>query len=147
MKQAVSFLAGVTAALVFWYFNVSTTLRQGISRQETDHAFLPVFFLSCLIFVACYAGVSSLLARDRRISRENLLRGTLSLLAGLVGTVVFWFVAATFVIAVRKPGAPVGNWLFLFLFFRLLAFFLTDTFTYRLLERRSAARHTTNLSS
>ena len=45
-----------------------------MAGKESDHAFFPLFFLSCLIFLVCYAGVSWLLAKDRRVSRENLHR-------------------------------------------------------------------------
>ena len=140
MKQVASFLAGIAASLIFWYLIVSATLKQGMAGKQSDHAFFPLFFLSCLIFLVFYAGVSWLLAKDRRVSRENLLRAAVSFVAGLMATVVFWYVAAALIISLRRPGGPSPTGLFPLLFLGLVTFLLADRFVYRLLERRNAAR-------
>ena len=140
MRQLISFVAGIAAALIFWYFVVNVQLKQGMAGKESDHAFLPLFFLSCLIFLVCYAGVSWLLAKDRRVSRGNLLRAAVSFVAGLAASVAFWLASALLIINLRRPGASPGNGLFPLLFLGLGTFFLADKFVYRLLERRSAAR-------
>lgn len=140
MRQLASLSAGMAAALIFWYFTLKAQFKQGMAGKDSDHAFLPPFFLSCLILLVCYVGVSWLLAKDRRVSRENLLRGVVSFVAGLVASVVFWFAAAGIIISLRRPGAPVGNGLYPMLFLGLVTFFLADRFVYRLLRRRSAAR-------
>ena len=140
MRQLASFSAGMAAALTFWHFVLSAQLKQGMAGKDSDHPFLTPFFLSCLILIVCYLGVSWLLAKDRRVSRENLLRGVVSFVAGLVASVVFWFAAAGVIISLRRPGRPTGNWLYELIFLGLVTFFLADRFVYRSLERRSAAR-------
>jgi len=140
MKQVGSFLAGIAAALIFWGFILRDMRKEGMAGHESNHAFFPAFFLSCLIFLICYAGVSWLLAKDRRVSRENLLRAAVSFVAGLMATVVFWYVAAALIISLRRPGGPSPTGLFPLLFLGLVTFLLADRFVYRLLERRNAAR-------
>lgn len=140
MRQLASFTAGMAAALIFWYFLVRACFKQGMAGKDSDHEFLLPFFLSCLILLLCDVGVSWLLAKDRGVSRGNLLRGIVSFVAGLVASVVFWFAAAGVIISLRRPGEPTGGGLNELLFLGLVAFFLADRFVYRLLERRSATR-------
>src|SRR5262249_37366042 len=116
MRQSVSFLVGIAAALTFWYFILNLQVKQAMTGRDSNHAFLPPFFLSCLIFILCYGGVSWLFAKNRRISRENLLRAAVSYVAGLVASVAFWVAAAVVTISLRRPGASPGNGLFPMLF-------------------------------
>lgn len=141
MKQLASFSAGIAAALIFWYFILKAQLNEGMAGRGSDHPFLPLFFVSCLILLGCYTGVSWLLSKDRRPAREGLAMSVFSFAAGLAVSVVFWLASAFLIITFRRPGVPTGNWLFPFLFLGLLAFFAADRFAYRFLQRRSATRH------
>lgn len=140
VRQLASFSAGMAAALTFWYFLVRAWFKQGMAGKDSDHDFMLFFFLSCLIFLVCSTGVSWLVAKHRRVSRGNLLRGVVSFVAGLVASVAFWFAAAGVIISLKRPGGSTGSWFYELCFLALVTFFLADRFVYRLLERRSAAR-------